>query len=728
MLEATIVLELGLGKNLEAAIVAILLGLNAVISFIQERRAQAALDLLREKLTVIARVLRDGSWQSIPSRLLVPGDYVHVRVGDVTPADVLIAEGVVQVDQSTLTGESLPVDRGASATIYAGSVVVRGEASGVVIATGSRTYYGRTAELVKTARTVSHLESVIVRIVRSLVLLDFLLALAVAGSTFLHGGSPAGVLSFVVVILLASVPVALPATFALAGALGAVDLSRSGVLTARLSAIEEAASMDVLCADKTGTITTNHLAVGEVRAYPPWSPAELVTLAAAASDAATQDPLDLAVLARAREDAAPDAGERLQFIPFDPATKRSEAVVKSGGGELSVAKGAPSVIQQLCTTNIPTSLGGDIESIAEHGMRVLAVAAGHGDQLGLVGLIGLEDPPRPDSAELVKALSDRGIRVLMVTGDGIETARAIAEQIGIRGPACTAQEFGESKAAEGFSVVAGVLPEDKFSLVKGLQAAGSIVGMTGDGVNDAPALRQSEVGIAVAGATDVAKAAASLVLTGEGLKGIVTAVETARRIYQRMLTYTLNASIKKLEVPLFLSILMLATGHLLLTPLLMVLLFVTNDFATMAITTDKVGFSRRPDRWRVRQLLLGAFGIALPLLIGMLAVYWIGGHLLHLDLERLRTLTFLGFVFTSQATIYMVREPRHFWSSRPSSALLAASAGALSLAIVLGSAGWLMAPLGAVVPIVLLIGAVGYAALVDLLKVRIFRVLRLHEL
>src|SRR5579859_4108058 len=589
MLELSILVELVTGKVLEAGIIALLLAFNAVVSWVQERRAQAALDLLRQHLSVNARVLRDGQWSTVASRDLVPGDYVHIRVGDVVPADVNIDDGSVQVDQSSLTGESQAVDVQSGKTAFAGTVIVRGEASGEVAATGSKTYYGRTAELVKTARTASHLQSLILRIVRALVGLDFVLALIVVAYSMLRGGSLALVLPFVV-ILLASVPVALPATFALAGALGAVELARRNVLTVRLSAIEEAASMNMLCADKTGTITANRLAVRASSTYGQWSERDLMQFAASASDPATQDPIDLAVLARAAEEDGAAQMTRVAFVPFDPSTKRSEAVLERNGSRISVVKGAPSVVRTLCAEAAPEGFDGDIDAKARDGMRVLGVAAGPPDRLSMVGLIGLQDPPRPDSADLIRSLGRLGIRILMVTGDGIETARAIAAQVGIAGPACTAEQLRQAASPESCAVFAGVLPEDKFTLVKRLQAEGWIVGMTGDGVNDAPALRQAEVGIAVSSATDVAKAAAGLVLTVEGLQGIVAAVETSRQIYQRMLTYALNASIKKLEIPLFLSIVMLATGKVLLTPLLMVLLFVTNDFATMSITADQVAF------------------------------------------------------------------------------------------------------------------------------------------
>jgi len=728
MLEATILLELWLGKTGEAAVVAALLAFNALVSVVQQGRAQAAMALLRQRLTVLARVRRDGRWQQVPSRLLVPRDVVHLRVGDVAPADVKLEAGNLQADQSILTGESLPVELQPGGTAYAGSVITRGEATGTVAATGSRTFFGRTAELVRTARTASHLQTVIMRIVRTIVALDLLLAAVVIAYTLLTGGFRMEVLSFAVVLLLASVPVALPATFALASALGSLELTKQGILVTRLSAIEEAASLDVFCIDKTGTITANQLQVAALRAYPPSDEGALLRLAGAASDEATQDPIDLAILVRARSAAAETASfDRLRFLPFDPTTQRSEGVIRDNGLIVRALKGAPAVLAALCP-QLPPGLQADLDDMGRQGLRVLAVATGLGEDLQLAGLIGLQDPPRPDSRKQLNALLNLGIRPVMVTGDGRETARAIADQVGLQGRSCDATELRQAGSVEAWSVIAGVLPEDKIRLVRGLQAQGHVVGMTGDGVNDAPALRQAEVGAAVANAADVAKAAASMVLTGAGLGGLVLAIESSRRIYQRMLTYALNASVKKMEIPVFLSIVLLATGRFALTPLLMVLLLFTNDFATMAITTDRVSSSRRPNRWRVSQLLLGASGIAIPFLIATLAVFWLGLNWLRLDAAHLQTLTFLTLVFSSQATIYVVREPGRLWSSRPSLALLAVSAGDIGIVILLASAGWFMAPLPLLIPLVLLAGVAIYALAMDSLKMELFQRLHLHEL
>jgi H+-transporting ATPase len=721
MLEAAVVLELALGKFDEAAVIAALLVLNAVLAFAQESRADRALALLRRRLSARARVRRDGRWQMIEAQALVPGDVVHLRLGDIVPADARIGAGQMLIDQSALTGESMPVEAGAGATAYAGSTVRRGEATGEVTATGTRTYFGRTAELVRTAKTVTHLEGLIFTIVRYLVALDVALVVALLAYAIVAGLPLGDTLPFALVLLVASVPAALPATFTLAQAFGAQELAHRGVLVTRLSAIEEAAAMDVLATDKTGTITENRLTLAALEASSPRTEDELLRLAALASDEATQDPIDLAVLAAARtRGAAGDATERLSFVPFDPATKRSEALLREGGGRLHVVKGAPLAVAALAAGT--PDLREATERLAAGGQRVIAVAAGPESALALAGLLAFRDPPRADSAQLIASLRALGVRVVMVTGDGLETARAVAAQVGIGARASPAQALREAGAtALDCDVYAGVLPEDKFNLVRGLQREGHVVGMTGDGVNDAPALKQAEVGIAVASATDVAKASASVVLTNPGLAEVVAAVETSRRIYQRMLTYTLNKIVKTLEIAVFLSVGVMLTGVFVVTPLLMVLLLFTNDFVTMSIATDRVSYSHKPDRWRVPELMRTAAALAGVILTLSFTVFFVGRDWLHLPLEQLQTIVFVMLVLSGQGTVYVVRERRHFWHSRPSGWLLAATAGDIALVGYLALHGIFMAPVAPMLLAGLAAAVLAMLFALDFLKLRILR-------
>lgn len=721
MLEATVVLEILVHKRDEAIIIACLLVFNAVLSFVQENQANRALALLRSRLLVQARVLRTGRWQLIPAEQLVPGDVIHLRLGDLAPADVRIFDGVVQADESELTGESLPVEKSAGATVYAGSHLKHGEADGEVTATGPRTYFGKTADLVKTAKTASHLEEVIFAIVQYLVILDAALVaglLVYAAFTHLPWSE---VLPFALILLVASVPVALPATFTVATAVGALDMSRHSVLVTRLSAIEEAAAMDVLCTDKTGTITQNRLSVTQAWPFGNRSSKDVLRMAALASDIATQDPIDLAVLEAAQKQQVLDAiPKRLQFVPFDPATKRSEAIYEQASGKLRVVKGAPNAVLQV---GKDANAADEVDRLASRGARVLAVATGTNGSLEPLGLLCLEDPIRQDSTELVENLKRLGVRVIMVTGDAAPTARAVSARVGIGDRVGSVADLHDSaaEAAERYDAFAGVFPEDKFHLVQALQRKGHIVGMTGDGVNDAPALKQAEVGIAVSTATDVAKAAASIVLTESGLPGVVHAVETGRRIYQRMLTYTLNKIIKTLEIGIFLSVGVMLTGTFVVTPLLVVLLLFTNDFVTMSIATDRVSFSLRPDRWNIRTLMSTAGALAGLVLFLSFGVFFVGRAALHLPLGQLQTLVFLMLVFTGQGNVYLVRERHRLWDSRPSRWLMLSSGADVIVVSLMAMRGVLMTAIPLHLIVGLFIICAVFLVAIDGLKVQVFR-------
>lgn len=722
MLEATIVLEVILGKRPEAIIIGFLLVFNAALGFVQENKAQNALALLRKRLPVKARVLRDGQWQLLLAEDLVSGDFIHVRMGDVMPADVRLADGHIQLDQSTLTGESLPLEAGSGQTAFAGSVVIRGEASGEVIATGGRTYFGKTAELVRTATTVSHLQTIIFTIVEYLVMLDGALVLILLLYSRLVHLPIMEMLPFALILLVASVPVALPATFTLATALGSMELAGNGVLVTRLSAIEEAAAMEVLCSDKTGTITQNRLAVTALQHYDPYGENDLLRFAILASDASSQDPIDLAILAAGSSHQIDAAGwRRLELIPFEPATKLSEATLSHGDERWRAIKGAPDAVARRVKTAVDYSA--DEDRLAAQGYRVLGVAAGPDDDLRFVGLVALQDPPRTDSKELIQSLRDLGVRVIMITGDALPTARAVAGRVGIGTRAVQPKDLEKEAAAKVLQsdVFAGVYPEDKFHIVQALQRVGVVTGMTGDGVNDAPALKQAEVGIAVANATDVAKAAASLVLTNPGLTDILAAVKTSRRIYQRMLTYTLNKVIKTVEIALLLSVGVMLTRSFIITPLLIVLLLFTNDFVTMSLATDAVSYSQQPDRWHIRWLVVVGLVLGSLILVFSFGIFLAGRYWLQLPLPQLQTLVFITLVFTGQGTVYLVRQRKHFWNSRPGKWLVLSSAADILVVSFLAWRGILMEAIPPELVFGVLITCGCYLWAVDFVKIGLLR-------
>jgi H+-transporting ATPase len=726
MLEVTALLELVLGRWADASLVTAVLALNAVIGIVQEGRARDALALLRSRLQVTARVLRDGLWSLVPAAKLVPGDVVHVRLGDFVPADLEVLEGEVLADQSSLTGESTPVERAQGSTLYSGTVVVRGEVTARVLATGTGTYFGRTAQLVGTSAPKEHLGGLVLRMVRVFIAVD--LVIAVAGTAYLAwtGAGIETVLSLAVVLLLASVPVALPAAFALAGALGARRLARDGILTTRLSVLQDAASMEVLFIDKTGTLTLNQLTVTRVTGTEGNDPGETLKFAAAASDAATQDPIDLAILATPGSTVEPH-WMRTSFVPFDPATKRSQARWTDGAGTpLEVTKGAPAAIAALTGVEEPHAL----TELAAEGARVLAVA--RREESGpwkYCGLVGLADAPRAEAQPMLTALGELGVRTIMITGDSAQTAAAIAKQLGMDGSVVLPGQLDPSAMdLTGIAAVAEVLPQHKHQLVKGLQRAGAIVGMTGDGVNDAPALRQAEVGIAVEGATDVAKAAAGAVLARGGLGDIVALVQESRRIHQRSLTYALNVSVKKIEIPLLLALGVFAWKAFVFTPLLMALLLLANDVVSMAATSDRAQPSARPDKWSAVKIVTGAVVVAIPMLVASALILVLAqGPWLHSGIAELRTTVFLTLVFSSQVTIYIVRTGGHAWQDPPSKALLAATSLSVLAAAAFALTGTLMTPVPASVLAGVATAILGAALVADAIKARVFRRLGIHS-
>jgi len=722
MLEAAIALELMLGKFSEAAIIAALLVFNAALGFIQESRAQATLAALRSRLALNVAVRRDGVWRVLPAAALVPGDVVKLSLGGVVAADVTLTDGEVLLDQSMLTGESIPIEAGPGVHSYAGALVRRGEAVAEVTATGARTQFGRTAELVRSAHVVSSQQQAVLRVVRNLAICNgVLIVVLVAYAHYL--AMPADeIIPLVLTAVLASIPVALPATFTLAAALGARALAKVGVLPTRLSAVDEAASMDTLCADKTGTLTENELAVTSIRPMPGFDVPRVLALAALASSDGGQDPVDAAVRKAAGTADHPDA-QLLKFVPFDPATKICEATTRGTAGTQRIVKGAYAVVAGLAQP-APSAAAAAAE-LEGHGFRVLAVATATQGTMILAGLIALSDPPRPDSAALVTELHGLGVRTVMATGDAPATAASVATAVGLNGPLCPPGGIPDGVRPESFAVFAGVLPEDKYKLVKAFQKSGHVVGMCGDGANDAPALRQAQIGIAVFTATDVAKSAAGMVLTEPGLAGIVAAVKEGRLTYQRILTYTLNSITKKIVQVLFLAVGLVMTGHAILTPLLMVLIMVTGDFLGMSMTTDNVRPSAQPNTWQIGSLTIAGIVMGVGELLLCTSILLAGAYWMGLGIAALRTLAFVVIVFGNQATTYTNRERRRLWSSRPSIWVMVSSVGDLLLASFFAIAGIAMTPLPAMVVAGVLLAAVVFAVLVDFIKVPLFRRLRI---
>jgi H+-transporting ATPase len=734
MLEAAILLEIALGKYVEGTIIGVLLVFNAALGFFQEGRAQATLAALKSRLALNASVRRDNAWATVPAAGLVPGDIVKLSLGAVVAADVRLTEGEILLDQSMLTGESVPIEAGPGLQTYAGALVRRGEVVAEVTATGTRTKFGRTAELVRTAHVESSQQKAVLHVVRNLAIFNGVVIVLLVGYSYALKLPFDEIVPLVLTAVLASIPVALPATFTLAVALGARVLARLGVLPTRLSAVDEAASIEILCVDKTGTLTCNELKVTTVHAMPGFDEAHVLGLAALASSDGGEDPVDSAIRVAAAKTVVPDLPKLIKFIPFDPGTKMSEATAANPAGATArVVKGAFAAVvgftqQSPGASHDPSPDGSPdptktADALEAQGFRVLAVAIGPPTVLKLAGIVALSDPPRTDSAALIAELHTLGVRTVMVTGDAAATAAIVAHAVGLDGKVCPPGTVPSGIRPEDFAVFAGVLPEGKYDLVKAFQKSGHTVGMCGDGANDAPALRQAQMGIAVSTATDVAKSAAGIVLTQPGLAGIVTSVKEGRVTFQRILTYALNSVTKKKV--LFLAAGLVMTGHVILTPMLMVIVMLTGDLLGMSLTTDNVRPSPMPNAWRIGALTSAGVFTGVCELVFCTAVLAIAKFHFGLGIEPIRTLAFVLIVFGNQATTYTNRERRRIWSSRPSLWVVGSSVVDVLIASALATCGIAMTALPILLVGAILLAAAVFAFILDFAKVPVFNRLRI---
>jgi H+-transporting ATPase len=689
MLEAIIILSWFLQRYTDLYIVTGLLVFNSVLGFTEEQKASSAVEALQEKLRVSARTLRNGEWKMLPSRELVPGDIVRVRAGDFVPADLKVVTDTVEVDQSALTGESAIIEKKTDDLLYSGSIIKRGESTGIVVLTGTRTYFGRTAQLVQIAKPKMHIEAVISNVVRWLLIIVIALIVLAIVFSVLEAKNLFDLLPIILVLLLSAIPVALPAMFTVSTAVGSMELARKGVLVTRLSASEDAATMNVLCADKTGTITLNKLSVAKLIPLGGFSEKEVILYGALASQEANQDPIDIAFITKAKEqNLFTKSYVQENFTPFDPATRRTEAVIKDeDGNEFRVMKGAVHAVVHACGYDEKTALDIEeqVEEFAAKGYRTLAVTKIDEDNKPeLVGLVALYDLPRPDSKQLITELGELGVSVKMLTGDALPIAKEIAKDVGLGENVMKASYLEQLKkespleaaeAAEKSSGFAEIYPEGKYTIVKSLQATKHIVGMTGDGVNDAPALRQAEVGIAVSNATDVAKGAASVVLTREGLTSIVDLIKNGRIIYERITTWILSKIVRTLQIATFVVVSFLLTGDYVISAFAIILYFFATDFVKLAMSTDNQKWSQEPNTWNVANLVKVSLVLSLLVIAESFALLYLGIHVFHFTVERgtLYTYTFEILFYSASLLLFNVRERRRFWNSMPSKTLAAAT-------------------------------------------------------
>jgi H+-transporting ATPase len=678
MLELTIAVSFFLRKYADAWLISGLMLFNAIISFIQERKAAKTVQAIRKDLQVSARILRDGKWSQVRSNELVPGDVVRIRTGDFITADAKIIQGSAGADQSSLTGESKLIGKNAGRILYAGSVIKNGECTAVVVATGIKTFFGKTALLVQKAKPRLHMEEVVSKVVKILFSIVFtFLSVTVIISLF-HGEAFITIVPLILILLISAVPVALPAMFTVSMAQGSRLLAQKGILVSRLSATEDAATLTTLCIDKTGTLTENKLAVHQVVTAETFSEDEVILYAAMASVAANSDPIDMAFFQKAAEDKIELTGyEQLSFTPFLAAIKRTEALVQKNGKEYRIFKGAYQTIKALCHTGAK-SYDDVVANWAAKGYKTIAVAITRDEVVTLAGIVALIDPPLPDSAEMIVRIKELGIKVKMLTGDALPIAREIATRVGIGDRIVEASIFRHEPGTPGADQIitrhdgfAEVLPEDKYNIVKTLQNHREIIGMTGDGVNDAPALKQAEVGIAVKSATDVAKQAASVILLHEGLESMISLITVGRTIHHRITNWVVSKISKTLFTVIFVCIAYIITGKFIVGAFDMVLLLFIIDFVTLTLSTDSVSWSRRPESWEISPLVKS--GLVLGILNITEALLWlfIGKSYFKItELSQLHSFGFSILFFTGIFNILLIRTPLRFFKQPISKTLL----------------------------------------------------------
>ncbi len=679
MIEVAAILSAIVQHWSDFAIICALLIFNAIVGFWQEYKAGNAVEALKKKLALKARALRDGTWQQVDAKSLVPGDIIRLRLGDIVPADVLLLSGdYLSIDQSALTGESLPVSKSIGDTAYSGSIVKQGEMVAVVTATGKNTYFGKTAELVTSAKSVSHFQKAVLNIADYLIYVSLALV-AVLILFQLHRGAPwLDLIQFALILTVASIPVAMPAVLSVTMAVGALALSKMKAIVSRLESIEEMAGMDILCSDKTGTLTKNQLTLGNPVIFKAKDEDELIFFAALASKQEDADAIDLAIFNSLKDKEQLAKFKLLHFTPFDPVIKRTEAEIEDLETEekIWVTKGAPQVILALAKVDKTQAKKAQevVEQFAEQGYRTLGVAISKdGKKWEFMGILPLFDPPREDSRETIKHARKYGIKVKMVTGDNLAIAKQIAAKLGLGSNIKPVSTFLRDGTQESTLVTAApeiieesdgfaeVFPEHKFAIVKALQSKNHIVGMTGDGVNDAPALKQADVGIAVSGATDAARAAADLVLTAPGLSVIIKAVEEARRIFERMNSYAIYRISETIRIMVFVVMAMIFFNFYPITAIMIILLAFLNDVPIMTIAYDNTKLDPEPARWNMKQVITVATSMGVVGIVGSFGMLLLGLDWLHLDVAQIQTYVFLKMAVAGHLVLFVARTKGHFW-------------------------------------------------------------------
>ena len=727
MIELALLLSFLVGDMVDFWIILLLLLINAVVEFWQEWKAENVIGYLKKQMAVKSRVLRDGRWKVIDARLLVPGDVIKLRPGDIVPADSRIVEGELEVDESVLTGESLPVPKQEGAIVYSGSTVRRGDAIAVVIGTGTSTYFGKSVQLVNETEVQSELQKAVIRMGNYLMFLALLvIGIMIIVETLIRGKDVLSVLKFSLVLAVASIPAALPAVLSITMVVGALELARRNAIVTKLVSIEELASVDVLCTDKTGTITLNRIEVGDVYPIGGFSKEEVLIYASLASREEDKDPIDDAILSRVKKPKV----TVLYYRPFSPELKRTEAEVIWKGKKIRVTKGAPQVILAISRNkeDVEEDMRNVVDEFAEKGFRSIAVAVDFGEGYKLIGVIGLYDPPRPDAAQAVASIKKMGVTVKMITGDHSSVARFIGKLVGIGEKVLSAAKLRKMhrhdmvKAVNEFDIFSEVLPDDKYRIVGLLQETGHLVAMTGDGINDVPALKKSNCGIAVAGATGAAIQAASIVLLEPGISVISDAFRTARRIFRRMESYVIYRLTETIRILLFLATSILLFDFYPINSTMVILLALLNDLPILTIAFDNVSESQRPLRWQPKRLVMLATILGVIGLISSALLLYIAFEVLHLPMEAIQTLIFLKLVVAGHFTLLISRSRGYVWERPyPDRRLLAAVLITDMIGSILAAMGVFVQPIGWLLVAFVWIYAALWVLINDLVKVKVLR-------
>jgi H+-transporting ATPase len=708
MIEAAALLSALVRDWTDFGIIVVLLVANAGVGFWEEHQAGNAIAALKARLALHARVRRDATWRTVLARELVPGDLIRVRMGDIIPADAtLLADDPMEIDQSALTGESLPVTRRLNDLVYSGSIIRQGESNAYVSATGVETYFGKTARLVEQAQTISHFQRAVLKIGDYLIVIAMALVVLILAVALFRHEAMLTTLKFALVLTVAAIPVAMPTVLSVTMAVGARTLAQKQAIVSRLAAIEELAGMDLLCSDKTGTLTQNALTLGEPFSVTAGGADAVILAGALASRGENQDPIDLAVIGGVKNVAELQSYQALHFQPFDPVHKRTEATVKDPTGHVfKVTKGAPQLIVGLAANSaqVQVQVGQAIQAFAARGFRSLGVArTDEQNQWQFLGVLPLYDPPRTDSKATIEAANRMGIKVKMVTGDQLPIAKEIAGLLGLGRNILDARLFSETEsyqvnqlteAIERSDGFAQVFPEHKYHIVQVLQQRGHIIGMTGDGVNDAPALKKADAGIAVAGATDAARAAADIVLLTPGLSVIIDAVKESRRIFQRMTTYATYRIAETIRVLLFMTFSILVFNFYPVTAVMIVLLALLNDGAILSIAYDRVRYSDQPEVWNMSTVLGIGTVLGIAGVVSSFGLFYVSEHVFQLNRELIQSLMYLKLSVAGHMTVFATRTRGPFWSMRPAPVLFAAVIGTQLVATLIAVYGLFMPSLG----------------------------------